>query len=342
MQANILRLQIGRFHTWSEANRASGQGLVITSWTLALQKKEQDLVDNHSHESMVPHWLAARCGRGLTTNDLYQIIDRIIHELRDRQYDHIPLFEFLPEYDESRARPGEIPPNARDKKRSDPAGNQRKRQSLKRAHNARNPANGSSRSGLSGQQILDSLPYGAQQEQTSGDVTYDPALSTAQGLNTYQQPHPSLSPSQVSEKRPMDSPVYATHANQGGRYEAAYTSRRASRGTFPTEQYGNEAGGANGPHLAPLREQYDYNEHSTAVPEARHQATPRLVLQDSSNLGHRRSVRETEVPASMYASFRDADHRRHPVPPVVSMAHMGPMTARLTQNGVFSGYVGSS
>ncbi|KAG9254629.1 uncharacterized protein F5Z01DRAFT_673780 [Emericellopsis atlantica] len=328
MQADILRQQVARFHTWSEANRTSGRGLVITGWTLALQKKEQDMVDSHSPESMVPQWLAARRGRGLTTNDLYQIIERVTHELQERHYEHIPLFEFLPEYDESRAQPGEIPPNTRDKKRGEPKRKQKKRQGLKRAYDARVGAGSSTpRRDLQDQMDLNPLPYVAQQQQQTGAHAN---LATAQGFSPYQQAVQTRAAGQFYEQRPIEPTVHPSHATQDERYEHVYLHRRESRGPFYDEQYGSNA---NGLHLAPLREQHEYHEYSAFPRDTRPQASRSLSFQGSSNADLRYMQ---HTPASVYTSAHDVELRRQQAP------HMAPTAPGLARHGMSSDYAVSS
>ncbi|KAI6784467.1 uncharacterized protein J7T54_006512 [Emericellopsis cladophorae] len=328
MQADILRQQVGRFHAWSEANRNSGHGLVITGWTLALQKKEQDMVDRHSSASMVPQWLAARRGRGLTTNDLFEIIERVTHELRERHYEHIPLIEFLPQYDESRAQPGEIPPNTRDKKRVAPKRNQKKRQGLKRAYDARVGASHSPKGEMQDQLDLNPLPYGAQQQTTSHAAYAN--LANAQGFSPYQQAVPARPPGQFYEQRPIESAVNPSYATQDDRYGHAYLHRRESRGPFYDEQYGSNA---NGLHLAPLREQHEYHEYSAFPLDTRPQAFRSLSFQGSSNT----DIRYLQhTPTSMYASTRDVELRHQQAP------HMAPTAPGLARHGMSSGYVVST
>ncbi|KAI1434291.1 hypothetical protein GGR50DRAFT_413198 [Xylaria sp. CBS 124048] len=123
LQCELVKTQIDRLQTWSDANKLAGRPGLVLSWTLALRKRESKRVRELSIQSgeeirnhgggddggdfenidvavlngtAVPTWLREKCQEGYTTTEIQEIvveIERAIHEGRLYQ---IPDIEFLP------------------------------------------------------------------------------------------------------------------------------------------------------------------------------------------------------------------------------------------------------
>ncbi|RDA90199.1 hypothetical protein CP533_0482 [Ophiocordyceps camponoti-saundersi (nom. inval.)] len=107
-QMELVKVQILRLQTWSEANQAKGSGPYIKQWTLSLRKREQNRLDNGKSDeagggdddhggSVVPDWIIQLVGDGYTTEKMLQVAERLHRDIADGVLSQVPEIEFLPD-----------------------------------------------------------------------------------------------------------------------------------------------------------------------------------------------------------------------------------------------------
>ncbi|RDA84542.1 hypothetical protein CP532_3745 [Ophiocordyceps camponoti-leonardi (nom. inval.)] len=108
-QMELVKVQILRLQTWSEANQAKGAGPYIKQWTLSLRKREQNRLDSGKGDdgtvvgdedhggSVVPDWIIQLVGDGYTTEKMLQVAERLHKDIVEGVLSQVPEIEFLPD-----------------------------------------------------------------------------------------------------------------------------------------------------------------------------------------------------------------------------------------------------
>ncbi|KAM0333260.1 hypothetical protein ACHAQA_001921 [Verticillium albo-atrum] len=117
LQIDLVEQQIERVQEWSDANKRVGASGVVTSWSLAIRKREQKRLDDKQESkkrsyqdesedegadgavmngTAVPQWLLDRCGNNYSTETIMSIVQQLKSEIHGNHLSQIPDIEILP------------------------------------------------------------------------------------------------------------------------------------------------------------------------------------------------------------------------------------------------------
>ncbi|CRK34527.1 hypothetical protein BN1723_014868 [Verticillium longisporum] len=117
LQIDLVEQQIERVQEWSDANKRAGTSGVVTSWSLAIRKREQKRLDDKQESrkrsyqdesedeaadgavmngTAVPQWLLDRCGNNYSTETIMSVVQQLKSEIHGNHLSQIPDIEILP------------------------------------------------------------------------------------------------------------------------------------------------------------------------------------------------------------------------------------------------------
>ncbi|ROT41400.1 hypothetical protein SODALDRAFT_338741 [Sodiomyces alkalinus F11] len=117
LQIDLVEQQIERVQKWSDQNKEAGAPRVVTSWSLAIRKREQKRLEDKQDSrkrafydesdddgaddavasgTAVPAWLLQKCGTGYSTEDILAIVGQLKTEIHGNHLNQIPDIEILP------------------------------------------------------------------------------------------------------------------------------------------------------------------------------------------------------------------------------------------------------
>ncbi|KAH7026309.1 uncharacterized protein B0I36DRAFT_365893 [Microdochium trichocladiopsis] len=127
LQAELVQRQVMRIQAWSDCNKASGQGSVVSNWSISMRKREQNRVQEKSKKrsltgeseedddcadravangTAVPDWLREKCGEGYSTSEIEAITSRLKENVDNGTLAQIPDIEILPNISADSAEDG--------------------------------------------------------------------------------------------------------------------------------------------------------------------------------------------------------------------------------------------